>query len=40
MVESDGKTMSGLGFRADPQLNHVTVLKGARGRGSFTLPGQ
>jgi LPS export ABC transporter protein LptC len=40
MVESDGKTISGLGFRADPQLNHVTVLKGARGRGSFTLPGQ
>jgi LPS export ABC transporter protein LptC len=40
MVESDGKRMSGVGFRADPQLNNVTVLKGARGRGSFTLPGQ
>jgi LPS export ABC transporter protein LptC len=39
MVEN-GKTISGIGFRADPQLNNVTVLKGARGRGSFTLPGQ
>jgi LPS export ABC transporter protein LptC len=39
MVEP-GKTISGVGFRADPQLNHVVVLKGARGRGSFTLPGQ
>jgi LPS export ABC transporter protein LptC len=40
MVEADGKQISGVGFRADPQLNNVTVLKGARGRGSFTLPGQ
>jgi len=40
MVEADGKRISGVGFRADPQLNNVTVLKGARGRGSFTLPGQ
>ena len=40
MVEADGKQISGIGFRADPQLNNVTVLKGARGRGSFTLPGQ
>ena len=39
MVEN-GRTISGVGFRADPQLNNVTVLKGARGRGSFTLPGQ
>jgi LPS export ABC transporter protein LptC len=39
MVEA-GRTLSGLGFRADPQLNHVTVLKGATGRGSITLPGQ
>lgn len=39
MVEP-GRTLSGIGFRADPQLNHVTVLKGASGRGSFTLPGQ
>jgi LPS export ABC transporter protein LptC len=40
MVEADGKQISGIGFRADPQLHNVTVLKGARGRGSFTLPGQ
>jgi LPS export ABC transporter protein LptC len=40
MVESDGKQLSGVGFRADPQLNNVTVLKGPRGRGSFTLPAQ
>ncbi len=39
MVEP-GDTLSGIGFRADPQLTHVTVLKGARGRGSITLPGQ
>jgi LPS export ABC transporter protein LptC len=39
MVEA-GRTLSGIGFRSDPQLNHVTVLKGARGQGSFTLPGQ
>jgi LPS export ABC transporter protein LptC len=39
MVEA-GRTLSGIGFRADPQLNHVTVLKGATGRGSITLPGQ
>ena len=35
-----GRTLSGIGFRSDPQLTHVVVLKGARGRGSFTLPGQ
>lgn len=40
MVEADGKQLSGVGFRADPQLRNVTVLKGARGRGSFTLPAQ
>ena len=39
MVEP-GRTLSGIGFRSDPQLNHVNVLKGARGAGSFTLPGQ
>jgi len=38
MVEG-GKTISGIGFRSDPQLNHVVVLKGARGAGNFTLPG-
>ena len=35
-----GQTLSGIGFRADPQLNHVTVLKGASGRSSFTMPSQ
>lgn len=39
MVEA-GRTLSGVGFRSDPQLNNIVVLKGARGRGSFTLPGQ
>jgi LPS export ABC transporter protein LptC len=39
MVEP-GRTVSGIGFRADPQLTNVRVLKGARGQGSFTLPGQ
>lgn len=39
MVEP-GRTLSGIGFRSDPQLNHVTVLKAPRGQGSFTLPGQ
>jgi LPS export ABC transporter protein LptC len=39
MVE-DGKTVSGIGFRSDPQLNRFQILKGARGKGSFTLPGQ
>jgi LPS export ABC transporter protein LptC len=40
MVEADGNQVSGVGFRADPQLRRVQVLKGGRGRGSFTLPGQ
>jgi len=35
-----GKTVSGIGFKADPQLNHFQILKAARGQGSFTLPGQ
>jgi len=39
LVES-GRTISGIGFRSDPQLNQFQILKGARGRGSFTLPGQ
>ena len=36
----EGKTISGIGFTSDPQLNQFRILKGARGRGSFTLPGQ
>jgi LPS export ABC transporter protein LptC len=35
-----GRTVSGIGFRSDPQLTHYTILRGARGKGSFTLPGQ
>jgi LPS export ABC transporter protein LptC len=39
MVEP-GRTLSGIGFHSDPQLNHMTVLRAPRGQGSFTLPGQ
>ena len=35
-----GKTLVGIGFKADPQLTHITVLKGLGAKGSFTLPGQ
>jgi LPS export ABC transporter protein LptC len=35
-----GRTVSGIGFKSDPQLNHFQILKAARGQGSFTLPGQ
>ena len=34
-----GKTLIGIGFRADPQLTHMTVLKGLGAKGSFYLPG-
>jgi LPS export ABC transporter protein LptC len=34
-----GKTMSGVGFRSDPQLTHLKILKGAKATGSFVLPG-
>jgi LPS export ABC transporter protein LptC len=33
------RTVSGVGFRSDPQLNHFQILKAAKGQGSFTLPG-
>lgn len=40
-VQADGSVVSGIGFRADPQLNHVTILKGGSGRStSFQLPSQ
>jgi LPS export ABC transporter protein LptC len=39
MVEP-GRTLSGIGFRSDPQLTNVIVLKAPKGQGSFTLPGQ
>lgn len=33
LTEPDGKEMSGVGFRADPNLSVVTVLRVDRGRG-------
>ncbi|MEP6731634.1 MAG: LPS export ABC transporter periplasmic protein LptC [bacterium] len=35
-----GKTLVGIGFKADPQLTHMTVLKALGAKGSFTLPSQ
>ncbi|MEO8623728.1 MAG: LPS export ABC transporter periplasmic protein LptC [bacterium] len=36
-----GKTVSGIGLKADPQLTHVRVLRNFGGKGgSFTLPSQ
>ncbi|CAN5502422.1 hypothetical protein BH09GEM1_BH09GEM1_17760 [soil metagenome] len=35
-----GKTVSGIGLRADPQMTRVKVLRNFGGKGSFTLPGQ
>ena len=34
-----GKTLSGVGFKSDPQLTHFSIKKGAKGTGSFVLPG-
>lgn len=35
-----GRTLSGIGFRADPQLTRFTILRGGSSRGSLTLPPQ
>ena len=35
-----GRSLSGIGFRADPQLTRVQVLRAGAGRGSITLPAQ
>ncbi len=35
-----GRTVSGVGFRADPQLTRITILRHLGGGGSFTLPGK
>jgi LPS export ABC transporter protein LptC len=35
-----GRSLNGIGFRADPQLTRVTVLRSGTGRGSLTLPAQ
>lgn len=34
-----GRTVTGIGFRSDPQMNNVKILRGAGGQGTFTLPG-
>ena len=39
LVEPD-RSLSGVGFRADPQLTRVVVLKAGEGRGNITLPSQ
>ena len=39
MIEP-GRTLTGIGFKTDPQLQHLQVLRNPSGRGSFTLPGQ
>ena len=35
-----GQTVSGIGFKSDPQLTHFTIKRGAKGSGSFLLPAQ
>ena len=35
-----GRSLSGIGFRADPQLTRVQVLRSGTGRGNITLPAQ
>ena len=34
-----GQTISGIGFKSDPQLTRFNIKKGARGTGTFVLPG-
>ena len=35
-----GQTLSGIGFKADPQLNHFQSFKAGKSRSSFTFPAQ
>jgi LPS export ABC transporter protein LptC len=35
-----GRNLSGIGFKADPQLTRVQVLRAGKGRGSLNLPSQ
>lgn len=35
-----GRTVSGIGFTADPQLTRIKVLRSTQARGSLTLPAQ
>jgi LPS export ABC transporter protein LptC len=39
MVEP-GRTLNGIGFRSDPQLTRVQILRSGNARGSITLPAQ
>ena len=39
LVQPSG-TVSGIGFKTDPQLQRVKVLRGLGAKGTFTLPGQ
>lgn len=34
-----GQTVSGVGFKSDPQMTHFNIKKGAKASGSFVLPG-
>ena len=35
-----GRNVSGIGFRADPQLTRIQILRNVGAQGSFTLPGK
>jgi LPS export ABC transporter protein LptC len=35
-----GRSVSGVGFRADPQLTRIQILRNLGAQGSFTLPGK
>jgi LPS export ABC transporter protein LptC len=35
-----GRNVSGIGFRADPQLTRIQILRNVGGQGTFTLPGK
>jgi LPS export ABC transporter protein LptC len=34
-----GQTVSGIGFKSDPQLTHFNIISAPKGSGSFFLPG-
>jgi LPS export ABC transporter protein LptC len=40
MLVRPGQTVSGIGFKSDPQLTHFIGKRGVKGSGSFLLPGQ
>jgi LPS export ABC transporter protein LptC len=35
-----GRTVTGIGFRSDPQLTRIQILRNVGGQGTFTLPGK